>query len=285
MSDPLIDDVKELLDKEKGDERILKQILRACENNEVISNYERSYVRNLAEKYLNRIPLGQSEEKPKEQDITVPEIIPIQRHQIFEVKSQKTVQSNNLKIAIGVIGVVFVLIIAVVFSISNVSDVSPPNDETLNVNLNKLSIKTDLTIYQKGDIISIGGSSNTSGKINIAIENQDGQLVWAEQVSVKSNGKFSTLAIAGGSGWDKSGIFTIKVDNGIDTKSHTFSFNVNPVENRSEIQGKSSSTNVEIKTTDTSKLEGFKDSNVSTSSTSKVEEFKDSNVSTSSLTK
>ena len=38
MTDPLIDDVKALLDKEKGDERILKQIYRACENNEVISN-------------------------------------------------------------------------------------------------------------------------------------------------------------------------------------------------------------------------------------------------------
>lgn len=29
MPDPLIDDVKTLLDKEKGDERILKQICRA----------------------------------------------------------------------------------------------------------------------------------------------------------------------------------------------------------------------------------------------------------------
>ena len=56
MTDPLIDDVQALLDKEKGDERILKQIFRACENNEVISNYERNYVRNLAEKYLGRAP-------------------------------------------------------------------------------------------------------------------------------------------------------------------------------------------------------------------------------------
>ena len=45
MSDPFFDDVKELLDKGKGDERILKQIFRACENNEVISNYERNYVK------------------------------------------------------------------------------------------------------------------------------------------------------------------------------------------------------------------------------------------------
>ncbi|MBI2643260.1 MAG: hypothetical protein HYW92_03035, partial [Nitrosarchaeum sp.] len=51
-----------------------------------------------------------------------------------------------------------------------------------------------------------------------------GQLVWSEQISVKSDGRFSTLAIAGGSGWDKSGTFTIKVENNLETKSKTFSF-------------------------------------------------------------
>jgi hypothetical protein len=41
---------------------------------------------------------------------------------------------------------------------------------------------------------------------------------------VKSDGKFSTLAIAGGPGWDKSGTFTIKVENNLETTSKTFSF-------------------------------------------------------------
>ncbi len=49
MNDSLLDDVKALLDKDLGDDRILKQICRACENDEVISNYERNYVRKLAE--------------------------------------------------------------------------------------------------------------------------------------------------------------------------------------------------------------------------------------------
>ena len=34
----------------------LKQIRRACEHNEVISNYERNYVRKLAEKHLGKKP-------------------------------------------------------------------------------------------------------------------------------------------------------------------------------------------------------------------------------------
>jgi hypothetical protein len=52
MSDPILDDVQALLDKEFGDKRILDQILRAAQNNEVISNFERNYVRKLAEKHL-----------------------------------------------------------------------------------------------------------------------------------------------------------------------------------------------------------------------------------------
>ena len=66
--------------------------------------------------------------------------------------------------------------------------------------------------------------SDTTGTVNLSIENQNNQLVWTEQVSLKNDGRFSTLAIAGGSGWENSGTYTIKVDNGIETKSNTFSF-------------------------------------------------------------
>ena len=54
--------------------------------------------------------------------------------------------------------------------------------------------------------------------------NSNNELVWAEQVSVKSDGKYSTLAIAGGSGWENSGSYKIEVDNGSNIKSITFSF-------------------------------------------------------------
>jgi len=89
-----------------------------------------------------------------------------------------------------------------------------------------LSIQTDLSSYNKKDLISISGISDTSGTVNLSIENQSNELVWAEQVSIKNNGRYSTLAIAGGPGWETSGTYTIKVDNGADTKSNTFSFTV-----------------------------------------------------------
>ncbi len=47
MPDEILDNVKELLNKEIGDKKVLEQIKRAAENNEAISNYERNYVRKL----------------------------------------------------------------------------------------------------------------------------------------------------------------------------------------------------------------------------------------------
>ena len=78
--------------------------------------------------------------------------------------------------------------------------------------------------YNNKDIISISGNSDTTGVVNLSIENQNNELVWSEQVSIKNDGRYSTLAIAGGEGWEKSGTYTIKVDNGIEIKSNTFSF-------------------------------------------------------------
>jgi len=229
MTDPLFDDVQTLLDKEKGDERILKQILRACQNNEVISNYERNYVKNLAEKYLGRLPENiedqPSEEKPTIPDVIVPTTSLQQNIEIQTSMAPQIIQKKpkNPKMLIG-IGVAVLAVIIIGISQSGISMIS--DDSKIDTDSATLSIQTDLSSYQKGDIISISGKSNTIEKINISIENQNGQLVWSEQVSVKKDGRFSTLAIAGGTGWDKSGTFTIKVENDMETKSKTFSFKV-----------------------------------------------------------
>ena len=229
MTDPLIDDVQDLLDKEKGDERILKQIFRACANNEVISNYERNYVRNLAEKYLGRAP--PIEEKPVEEKPVIPDVsfsnISIkQQIETPQITYPQTVnlKSKNTKMLLGIGGVISAIMIIIGVSLSGVSYIEFDGFQIPAGSSSTLSIQTDLSVYQKGDIISISGTSNASGKINLSIENQEGQLVWSEQISVKSDGRFSTLAIAGGSGWDKSGTFTVKVENNLETKSKTFSF-------------------------------------------------------------
>ena len=234
MTDPLLDDVKALLDKDFGDDRILKQICRACENNEVISNYERSYVRKLAEKYLGRRPEVANqksiEQTPPVQDISIPDVdLSVQKTQSYQHPDPpRTSSSNskNSKLILGIGGVALVIIIAVAVSFSGISNVSSNNVEISSTNSGPLilSVQTDLTSYNNKDLISISGTSDTSGSINLSIENRNNQIVWSEQIPIKTDGSYSTLAIAGGQGWESSGTYTIKVDNDAETKSNTFSF-------------------------------------------------------------
>ncbi len=233
MTDPLFDDVKALLEKDFGDDRILKQISRACENNEIISNYERNYVKNLAEKHLRKKPeitksTPSVEEKETVPDVVLPETPSIQKTQSFQLQSTRTVStySKNSKMLFGIGGgIALAIIVIVAVSFNGTSDVSP-NVTTPISSSNSLSIQTDLSSYHEKDLISINGTSNISGSVNLSIENQNNELVWAEQISTRDNGNFSTLAIAGGIGWESSGDYTIKVDNGEETVSNSFSFTV-----------------------------------------------------------
>jgi len=225
MTDPLLDDVKALLNKDFGDDRILKQICRACENDEVISNYERNYVRKLAEKYLGKKPefvqTPSVEKKHVVPDVAIPEIQHIPQTQTFQMESPRISYSNskNKKILLGLGIIALVIIISSIVSFSEITD--RINDDDVPVSF---LIETDLTSYNKKDLISINGVSDTSGTVIISIENQNDELVWTEQISLKGDGRFSTLTIAGGQGWESSGIYTIRVDNGVETKSSTFSF-------------------------------------------------------------
>jgi hypothetical protein len=234
MTDSLLDDVKALLDKDFGDDRILKQIFRACENNEVISNYERNYVRKLSEKYLGRrpevVPTPLVEKKLIVPDVIIPKTPSIQKTQMFQPELPTTSSSNskNLKMVLGIGGIALVIIIIIAVSFNGISNVTPTIDTPTNSISDTLTIQIDSKnfSYANKDIIAINGVSDTLGTVNLSIENQNNELVWAEQVSLKSDGRYSTLAIAGGLGWENPGTYTIKVDNGVETKSNTFSFTV-----------------------------------------------------------
>ena len=90
-----------------------------------------------------------------------------------------------------------------------------------------LSVATDQHSYNKGDIISISGTSQASAgnEIKLSIENPNGGLVWSETVKIKSNGKFSTLLIAAGAGWDNNGEYTLKAEHGSLANQIKFDFN------------------------------------------------------------
>jgi len=225
MSDMLLDDVNSLLDGDFGDDRILKQIARACKNNEVISNYERNYVQKLAEQYLGKKPENVPIEKPETPlilDVVIPKIEPSTSSQILESQTSRNSNSKKLKLFLGFAGIGLVAIIAAVLLVSSNTD-SISSDSLPPIKI-ELSVQSDLSSYSQTDLISINGVSVNSKIVNLSITNPNNELVWAEQVSVKNNGKYSTLAIAGGSGWEDSGSYKIKVDNGSEIKSIFFSF-------------------------------------------------------------
>ena len=229
MDDSLFDDVNSLLDGDFGDDRILKQIHRACKNNEIISNYERNYVQKLAEQYLGKKPKISSKPSetvvaPKIPDVVMPKIEPVIQTQTIQTpnvrKSNFNLKNSKPLLAFG--GIALVIIISAIILFANNDDSFSSNTSTQT--RTTLSVDTDLSSYSESDLISINGISNNNSVVNLSIENQNNDLVWAEQISVKSNGQYSTLAIAGGSGWEISGTYTLKVDDGNERKSITFSF-------------------------------------------------------------
>lgn len=230
MADPLADDVQELLDKQKGDERILKQILRACENDEVISNYERNYVRKLAEKHLHREPdadESQAAKEPAVPDVQIPQA-PAQSTEavVMEPPPAKPGAKNRKMLAVFAAVALAIVIAAAVSMSGQPDDPGTAPAKVPDIQPDALSIRTDLQSYRTGDLISISGSSPVSGLVNISITNQQNQLAWTDTVTVKGDGRYSSLAIAGGTGWENSGTFTITADNRSESMSSTFSFDI-----------------------------------------------------------
>jgi outer membrane biosynthesis protein TonB len=229
MTDPILDDVQALLDKELGDKRILDQILRAAQNDEVISNFERNYVRKLAEKHLGKKPPLEKKptEKPKE---IVPDIIPTPSPKPQTIQSLKEPpkitksRSKNNKIMLGIGIAALALIITAAASLSGTTDISP------STNLNPssstpqpFSITTDLASYNRGDIISISGNSEGSiTQVNLSITNSENEIVWSEEVNVRANGQFSTLTFAGGPSWGDSDTYTLTAESDTEQAVSTF---------------------------------------------------------------
>ncbi len=226
MVDTILDDVKDLLLKEKGDPKVLERIKRAAENDEVISVYERDYVKDLVEKYLRPKSEPISPTEPAEsKEEQIPETIsekPKEQKQIFEFTS-KNPKTTKYAFAIGTIALAIILVVGV--SQTGNIDLPPPTVQPPTPTKG-IVINTDVSSYETGDIISISGTSNPSlgSTIALSIENTEGDLVWYEEVKIKSSGAYSTLVIAGGSGWEMSGKYSLIAEHGSEINAISFSF-------------------------------------------------------------
>ncbi len=228
MSEPILDDVKKLLDVEAGDKSALEQIKRAAENNEVISNYERNYVAKLIDEHFKATePELESAQEPLE---TTQEEITTTKEQmakiVEDISTPTLIESKpqilkNTKIMVGGGVVVVAIIVAVAIGLSGIQDLGPVASP-----ITGLTLSSDQLSYNRGDIISISGKSKTSlgNSISLSIENEEAELIWAEDVALKDSGTFSTLAIAGGPGWEKSGIYKLTAEHGSEKKEISFNF-------------------------------------------------------------
>lgn len=231
MEDRTPDYVKELLEKELGDERILSQILRALENGEVINNFEINYVTGLAERHLGkkrpRPPAAAPAAAPAPQQPAAgpkaaPQPVPVRRPAASLASLQKKPAKKrkrrlgflkNKKVLLGAAGLA--VLVAIAGIAGNAAPAPPPPPP-------ELTVDTDLTSYSTGDFVTITGTSDADAVL-IKIANTAGESVWTERVST-SDGSYSTLMIAGGLGWEDSGTYLLGVEDGSDTTSATFLF-------------------------------------------------------------
>ena len=193
-----------------GDKNKLRNIRETIKHDNFITTDDKKYVSSLITKYLRNQPLEESdsfEEEYVDEAKSTPQ-------KLVSKGQPQTRLSVNTKLVIPIAIAAAVAIIAVIgFSAMNQGGVTDPViSSTPN---NPLLINVDQSTYQKADIISISGDTNSHNKsVGITISNSDGAIIWNESIMPKNNGVFSTLIIAGGGGWENGGTYTISVSQG-----------------------------------------------------------------------
>jgi hypothetical protein len=235
LVDTILDDVKELLKNKKGDIKVLERIKRAAEQGEVISIYERDYVNKLVDQHIK----PKFKELPKEPEIetkaelldetittTDPAISKIEKTisvPSFEFKSNP--KTTKIVFGIGAAALAIILVIGVSFSgISDISPTSTQQDLTISTSASGLVIEIDSSTYSLGDIISISGSTKIGDTVELSIYNNNNKKIWRETIKLKSDGTYSTLTIAGGTGWESSGDYILELIQGSESEEITFTF-------------------------------------------------------------
>ena len=202
-----------------GDVKRLRNIRDTVKHDNFITIEDKKYVESLISTHLRNQPLDESE--PQATRKLAPK-------RSVSTDSSTFNFSNNKKLGITAgIAAAIALIVVAGFSIQTMDQIDTPTNSVITPNV-PLAINTDSTSYKKADIISISGSlkSASTNSIELSIENTDGQKIWNEFVSVKNNGGFSTLVIAGGGGWESNGVYTLKGKQGDLQNEFEFNFSM-----------------------------------------------------------
>ena len=208
-----ITDLDDLIRHHHGDVKKLREIRDTIRHDNFITTDNKNYVESLITMYLKNQPFDKS--LSSQRPATKIKLQSKPTTSSSDSKSNVAVSfSPNKKIGVlaGVVAAIAIIVI-VGFSATNQTDII---DSTLSSISEPLLVNVDQTTYQRADIISISGNSKSAStqSVELSIENTNGVKIWNENINLKNDGKFSTLVIAGGGGWENDGTYTLKAEQG-----------------------------------------------------------------------
>ena len=208
-----ITDLDDLIRHHHGDVKKLREIRDTIRHDNFITTDNKNYVESLITMYLKNQPFDKS--LSSQRPVTKIKLQSKPTTSSSDSKSNVAVSfSPNKKIGVlaGVVAAIAIIVI-VGFSATNQTDII---DSTLSSISEPLLVNVDQTTYQRADIISISGNSKSAStqSVELSIENTNGVKIWNENINLKNDGKFSTLVIAGGGGWENDGTYTLKAEQG-----------------------------------------------------------------------
>ena len=201
-------DLDNLIRQHHGDVKKLREIRDTIRHDNFITTEDKNYIQSLIDEHLKDQPLEQSSSRKPDTKIKL-QMKSKTRDSNSQINFGFNFSSNKrVGILAGAAAAIAIIVIAG-FTVINQSDTI---DSTVNSTpSNPLLIIVDQTQYQRADIISISGDSASDRQpITLSIVNTNGIKIWNENIDPKNGGNFSTLVIAGGSGWENGGSYTLK---------------------------------------------------------------------------
>jgi len=202
-----ITDLDDLIRHHHGDIKKLREVRDTIRHDNFITTEDKNYVESLITMHLKNQPLDKS--LSRKQPDTKIKLQPKPTLSSPDLKNNFTFNfSSNKKLGIlGGVAAAIAIIVIVGFTAIN----TPIDSIVSSTSSNPLLVNIDQTTYQRADIISISGDTNSyTRSVELSIENTNGVKIWKETINPKNDGQFSTLIIAGGGGWENNGVYTLK---------------------------------------------------------------------------
>ena len=203
-------DLDDLIRYRHGDVKKLREIRDTVRHDNFITTDNKNYVESLITMYLKNQPIDKS--LSSQRSVTKIKLQSKPTTSSSDSKSNVAVSfSPNKKLGV-LAGVAAAIAIIVIVGFTAINQTGT-TDSAVSVTITEpLLVNVDQATYQRADIISISGNSKSAStqSVELSIENTNGVKIWNENINLKNDGKFSTLVIAGGGGWENDGVYILK---------------------------------------------------------------------------